>query len=89
MLNIMVCEGDVVLVLNNVEAMSTDEFVVKLTDCLTDAEQNIYCDLAFEGSVMSDADMKEYDGIVRECSFEDYIKDLKEFCENYYGDDEE
>ena len=29
---------------------------------------------------MNDEDMKEFKGLIRECSFEDYIKELKENC---------
>ena len=61
--------------------MSDDEFNIKMYDCLNEFESNIICDLVYEGVVMSDEDMKEYSGVVRECSFEDYIKSLKEFCE--------
>ena len=81
MLKIMVCEGDEVLVLNNVEKMSEDEFNIKMYDCLNEFESNMISDLVYEGIVMNDEDMKEFSGVVRECSFEDYIKDLKEFCE--------
>ena len=81
MLKIMVCEGDEVLVLNNVNEMSQDDFTTKMYDCLNEFESNMISDLVYEGIVMNDEDMKEFSGVVRECSFEDYIKDLKEFCE--------
>lgn len=88
MLKIMVCEGDEVLVLTNVEEMGQDEFDIKVTDCLTEEEQEMICELAFEGIIMTDEDMKEFNKTVRECSFEDYIESLKEFCETCYGDED-
>lgn len=80
MLNIMICEGDEVLVLNNVNEMNQDNFTDMIFNSLTDEEGEIFSNFAFEGIIMNDEDMKEFKGLIRECSFEDYIKELKENC---------
>lgn len=80
MLNIMVCEGDEVLVMNDVNEVNQDDFIDMIYNNLTDEEGKIFSNFAFEGIIMNDEDMKEFTGLIRECSFEDYIKELKESC---------
>lgn len=80
MLNIMICEGEEVLVMNDVKVMNQDDFTDMIYNSLTDEESEIFCNFAFEGIIMNDEDMKEFKGLVRECSFEDYVKELKECC---------
>ena len=80
MLNIMICEGDEVLVMNDVKVMNQDDFTDMIFISLTDEEGGIFCNFAFEGIIMNDEDMKKFTGLIRECSFEDYIKELKESC---------
>ena len=80
MLNVMICEGDEVLVLANVNEMSQETFTDMIFNSLTDEEGEIFSNFAFEGIIMNDEDMKEFKGLIRECSFEDYIKELKENC---------
>ena len=80
MLNVMICEGDEVLVLTNVNEISQETFTDMIFNSLTDEEGEIFCNFAFEGIIMNDEDMKEFKGLIRECSFEDYIKELKESC---------
>jgi hypothetical protein len=86
MLKIFVCEGEEVLVLTNVEEMGQDEFVEMMFDNLTKLECEMISDLAYEGVIVDDERMLNFKGLVRECSFEDYIKDLKDFCLNVEED---
>ena len=80
MLNVMICEGDEVLVMNDVNEMNQDDFTDMIFNSLTDEEGEIFSNFAFEGIIMNDEDMKEFKGLIRECSFKDYIKELKENC---------
>jgi len=80
MLKIMVCEGDEVLVLTDVEEMSQDDFTDMIFNSLTDEEGEIFSNFAFEGIIMNDEDMKEFKGLIRECTYNKYINDLKENC---------
>jgi len=87
MLNVMICEGDEVLVMNDVKEINQDVFNDMIFNSLTDIEGEIFSNFAFEGIIMNNEDMKEFKGLIRECSFEDYIKELKENC--VYDDSED
>ena len=87
MLKVMVCEGNEVLCLANVNEMSQDNFTDMIYNNLTEKEGNIFCDFAFEGIIMTDEDMKEFTGLVKDSTFEDYIKALKNDCVDDGSDD--
>ena len=89
MLNVFVCEGEEILVLTNVNEISQDELTTMIIDSLTDDENNIVCDLAYEGVIVDDERMLNFKGTKKECTFEDYIKELKDFCASYYDGSED
>ena len=83
MLKIFVCEGEEVLILTNVENMSQQEFNNKVDECLTEDEQDIINELVYEGVIVEDTNILTSEEVVRECTFEEYIDELKKFCVEY------
>lgn len=80
MLYIMTCEGEEVLKLVDLNDMTDEQFDTKMYNDLTDEETNIICNMSFEGVVMTTNQIIEYDGDIVECTYNEYINSLKEYC---------
>ena len=87
MLYITTNDGEATLRLTNVTADDA-QWEAMLGEALSDDEADIVGDMAFEGHIIADeAEALAY-GEARDCTFEEYIAELKQYCVDIMQDSE-
>ena len=84
--NLVICsnEGEDIILINDLNKMSDNDFRELLMKRFDDNEMGIINDMVFEGNVLED---NEYDDINGEMSFDEYVIGLKDYIELVLGDE--
>lgn len=84
--NLVICsnEGEDIILINDLNKMSDNDFRELLMKRFDDNEMGIINDMVFEGNVLED---NEYDDISGEMSFDEYVCGLSDYIELVLGDE--
>lgn len=84
--NLVICsnEGEDIILINDLNKMSDNDFRELLMKRFDENEMGIINDMVFEGNVLED---NEYDDISGEMSFDEYVFGLKDYIDLVLGDE--